>query len=109
MMRSHGGAGGGGRGQLCGSRSGILRSATLAREAVANLADRGVRQILVVPYFLTLGIHLQRDLPGMVDRSRKCIRMWRFADPAAGWASGVDPDSAGSGKCRNAGMRDLRC
>jgi sirohydrochlorin ferrochelatase len=37
-------------------------------EAVARLADRGVRQILVVPYFLTLGIHLQRDLPGMVDR-----------------------------------------
>ena len=37
-------------------------------EAVARLADRGVRRILVVPYFLTLGIHLQRDLPGMVDR-----------------------------------------
>ena len=37
-------------------------------EAVARLADRGVRHILVVPYFLTLGIHLQRDLPGMVDR-----------------------------------------
>jgi sirohydrochlorin ferrochelatase len=37
-------------------------------EAVSRLADRGVRNILVVPYFLTLGIHLQRDLPGMVDR-----------------------------------------
>jgi sirohydrochlorin ferrochelatase len=37
-------------------------------EAVARLADRGVRHILVVPYFLTLGIHLQRDLPVMVDR-----------------------------------------
>jgi sirohydrochlorin ferrochelatase len=37
-------------------------------QAVARLADRGVRHILVVPYFLTLGIHLQRDLPGMVDR-----------------------------------------
>jgi len=37
-------------------------------EAVARLAGRGVRQILVVPYFLTLGIHLQRDLPGMVER-----------------------------------------
>jgi sirohydrochlorin ferrochelatase len=37
-------------------------------EAVTRLAGRGVRHILVVPYFLTLGIHLQRDLPGMVDR-----------------------------------------
>ena len=37
-------------------------------EAVARLASRGIRHILVVPYFLTLGIHLQRDLPGMVER-----------------------------------------
>jgi sirohydrochlorin ferrochelatase len=37
-------------------------------EAVARLAGRGVRRILVVPYFLTLGIHLQRDLPTMLDR-----------------------------------------
>ena len=36
-------------------------------EAVALLAGRGANRILVVPYFLTLGIHLQRDLPGMVD------------------------------------------
>lgn len=35
-------------------------------EAVARLADSGVRRILVVPYFLTLGIHLQRDLPAIV-------------------------------------------
>jgi sirohydrochlorin ferrochelatase len=38
------------------------------QEAVSNLAARGVRRILIVPYFLTLGIHLQRDLPGMVAR-----------------------------------------
>ena len=37
-------------------------------EAVARLASRGANRILVVPYFLTLGIHLQRDLPGMVDQ-----------------------------------------
>jgi sirohydrochlorin ferrochelatase len=35
-------------------------------EAVARLADAGVSRILVVPYFLTLGIHLQRDLPAIV-------------------------------------------
>ena len=37
-------------------------------EAVAVLADSGVTHVLVIPYFLTLGIHLQRDLPGMVER-----------------------------------------
>jgi sirohydrochlorin ferrochelatase len=37
-------------------------------EAVARLVERGVRRILVVPYFLTLGIHLQRDLPGIAAR-----------------------------------------
>jgi sirohydrochlorin ferrochelatase len=35
-------------------------------EAVARLAESRVRKILVVPYFLTLGIHLQRDLPAIV-------------------------------------------
>lgn len=35
--------------------------------AVEDLAARGASTILVVPYFLTLGIHLQRDLPRMVE------------------------------------------
>ncbi len=34
--------------------------------AVAALAGRGVRQIVVLPYFLTLGLHLERDLPRLV-------------------------------------------
>jgi sirohydrochlorin ferrochelatase len=37
-------------------------------EAVAHLADSGASRILVVPYFLTLGIHLQRDLPAIVEQ-----------------------------------------
>ena len=37
-------------------------------EAVARLAGSGATRILVVPYFLTLGIHLQRDLPAIVDQ-----------------------------------------
>jgi sirohydrochlorin ferrochelatase len=36
------------------------------RTATQKLAARGVDRILVVPYFLTLGIHLQRDLPALV-------------------------------------------
>ena len=35
--------------------------------AVARLAGQGVRRIVVVPYFLTLGTHLERDLPRLVD------------------------------------------
>jgi sirohydrochlorin ferrochelatase len=40
-------------------------------EAVRRLAAGGASKILVVPYFLTLGLHLQRDLPRIVaDISR---------------------------------------
>lgn len=35
-------------------------------EAVAKLIERGARRVVVVPYFLTLGKHLQRDLPRIV-------------------------------------------
>ncbi|MBC7925726.1 MAG: CbiX/SirB N-terminal domain-containing protein [Bryobacteraceae bacterium] len=35
--------------------------------AVACMCAGGAKHILVVPFFLTLGIHLRRDLPGIVD------------------------------------------
>ena len=35
--------------------------------AVAALVAQGARRILVIPYFLTLGIHLRRDLPRIVE------------------------------------------
>jgi len=34
--------------------------------AVELLLARGVEEIVVLPYFLTLGMHLQRDLPALV-------------------------------------------
>jgi sirohydrochlorin ferrochelatase len=37
-------------------------------EAVESLVRGGVSRVLVVPYFLTLGLHLQRDLPVIVER-----------------------------------------
>jgi sirohydrochlorin ferrochelatase len=37
-------------------------------QAVDKLVQRGAERVLVVPYFLTLGIHLQRDLPRIVER-----------------------------------------
>ncbi|MBV8729146.1 MAG: CbiX/SirB N-terminal domain-containing protein [Acidobacteriia bacterium] len=36
--------------------------------AVARLAARGVRRMVVIPYFLTLGLHLERDLPVLVGQ-----------------------------------------
>jgi len=36
--------------------------------AVAQLAGDGFRRIVIIPYFLTLGMHLERDLPAIVSR-----------------------------------------
>ncbi len=36
------------------------------RGAVEALSARGVESVMVLPYFLTLGLHLQRDLPRLV-------------------------------------------
>src|SRR5260370_9687072 len=38
--------------------------------AVDSLAER-VSRVIVVPYFLTLGLHLQRDLPRLPDEVRR--------------------------------------
>lgn len=38
--------------------------------AVDLLAKRGIADIVVIPYFLTLGTHLQRDLPKLVEHAR---------------------------------------
>jgi sirohydrochlorin ferrochelatase len=35
-------------------------------DAVAAVAARGASEVVVIPYFLTLGLHLQRDLPELV-------------------------------------------
>ena len=34
--------------------------------AVVRLAAQGVERVVVLPYFLTLGTHLERDLPRLV-------------------------------------------
>src|SRR4051794_11848162 len=37
-------------------------------EAVRRLVERGATRIIVIPYFLTTGTHLTRDLPSIVRR-----------------------------------------
>jgi sirohydrochlorin ferrochelatase len=54
--------------------------------AVLQLASQGVRSILVIPYFLTLGLHLERDLPRIAqDISNKYRELEiRLAPPLDG-------------------------
>lgn len=40
------------------------------KTAAKEMASRGIGQLVVVPYFLTLGLHLQRDLPKLIDEVR---------------------------------------
>jgi sirohydrochlorin ferrochelatase len=63
----------------------FLEVAPRLDEAVRKLAAAGAEQILVLPYFLTLGIHLQRDLPRLVeDLSTKYKLPIRVAEPLDG-------------------------
>jgi sirohydrochlorin ferrochelatase len=39
--------------------------------AVGLLVERGAGKIVVIPYFLTLGTHLQRDLPVLVEKAAR--------------------------------------
>jgi len=39
--------------------------------AASQLAAAGVERILVIPYFLTLGLHLERDLPRLVEETAR--------------------------------------
>jgi len=38
--------------------------------ALESMADR-VSHVVVVPYFLTLGLHLQRDLPRLIEEVKR--------------------------------------
>jgi len=63
----------------------FLEAAPNLGEAVHNLAAAGAQEILVLPYFLTLGIHLQRDLPKLVaDLARECNVPIRVTEPLDG-------------------------
>ncbi len=43
---------------------------------VERMAAQGAERVVIVPYFLTLGLHLQRDLPRIIeDLSRSHRRM----------------------------------
>jgi sirohydrochlorin ferrochelatase len=63
----------------------FLEAAPSLGDAVRKLVAAGAGEVLVLPYFLTLGIHLQRDLPKLVDElSRACGIAIRVAPPLDG-------------------------
>jgi sirohydrochlorin ferrochelatase len=36
--------------------------------AASELAEAGVERLVILPYFLTLGLHMERDLPRLIRR-----------------------------------------
>jgi sirohydrochlorin ferrochelatase len=36
-------------------------------EAAGRMAAGGIQHIIVIPYFLTLGLHMERDLPRLIE------------------------------------------
>lgn len=49
----------------------FLEAEPLLPATVECLVARGAKEIVVLPYFLTLGIHLRRDLPLLVEELRQ--------------------------------------
>lgn len=41
------------------------------RSALEEMAARGASRVIVIPYFLTLGLHLQRNLPQLIEQARR--------------------------------------
>ena len=39
-------------------------------KAVDQAASAGIDPLIIIPYFLTVGLHLRRDLPKLIDAAR---------------------------------------
>lgn len=39
--------------------------------AIAQAVEAGMRRVIVIPFFLTMGIHLRRDLPNLIEPERR--------------------------------------
>ena len=40
-------------------------------KGISSLAEKGITEIKIVPYFLFMGIHLKEDIPQMAEESAK--------------------------------------
>jgi sirohydrochlorin ferrochelatase len=63
--------------RMAASRSDVVEAAFLElgepdlSGAAARLVAGGVSRIIVIPYFLTLGTHMQRDLPRLAQEAAR--------------------------------------
>ncbi len=46
--------------------------------AIANLADNGITEILILPYFLAAGSHVSNDIPRIIDREKENFPTLQF-------------------------------
>lgn len=59
-------------GGFCYVRAAFLEIAQPAlAAAIAEAVSAGQTRLIVIPYFLTMGIHLRRDLPELITRERR--------------------------------------
>jgi sirohydrochlorin ferrochelatase len=58
-------------------------------EGVARVIERGADRVVVIPYFLFCGVHLQEDIPELMERLRATYR--GRAEILFGGHLGVDP------------------
>lgn len=47
-------------------------------EVAAGLAEDGIEEIIIVPLFIYPGVHIQRDIPAMIDRLTEKYPKIRF-------------------------------
>lgn len=53
-------------------RTGHMEFATPSiPEAISALVNEGIQEIVVMPYFLSVGVHMKRDIPEILDEARK--------------------------------------
>jgi sirohydrochlorin ferrochelatase len=45
---------------------------------VAELIEQGLRRIVILPYFLHLGLHLRRDIPAQLEALRRTYPLIQF-------------------------------
>lgn len=74
-------------------------------EAVDCLATRGISRFVVIPYFLTLGLHLERDLPALIEDLKRSHPGFEFevTPPLDGHPALLDAllDRARESACRH--------
>ncbi len=83
------------------------------REAVGSLAAQGADRIVIVPFFLTLGIHMRRDLPALLEQLKSThagVKM-SVAAPLEGHPALIDimlarVEEVADGGSRSAGQAD---